>query len=79
MDLCNGDLFQCRDCRSNVDYRALLQKELVFLGDCLRVNPKAYGVWLHREWVMLHIPDPDWKQELGLCDLFLKHDERNCK
>lgn len=79
MDLCNGDLFQCRDCRSKMDYRALLQKELVFLGDCLRVNPKAYGVWLHREWVMLHIPDPDWKQELGLCDLFLKYDERNCE
>ena len=28
---------------------------------------------------MLHIPNPDWKRERNLCDLFLKYDERNCK
>lgn len=54
-----------------------LEAELSFLEACLRVNPKAYGIWLHREWVMLNIPNPNWKREQELCNLFLKYDERN--
>ena len=46
---------------------------------CLKVNPKAYCIWSHREWVMTHTPSPDWKNEKALCDLFLKYDERNCE
>lgn len=42
-------------------------------------NPKAYCVWLHRRWVLEHSPDPQWVYEKSLCDLFLKHDERNCE
>ena len=57
----------------------LCDNELSLLENCLRVNPKAYGVWLHREWVMNCSPIPDWKHEKKLCDLFLKYDERNCK
>ncbi|CAI7999217.1 Geranylgeranyl transferase type-2 subunit alpha, partial [Geodia barretti] len=44
---------------------------------CLRVNPKSYCIWLHRQWVLDHSPRPDWTHEIGLCDLFLKYDERN--
>ena len=46
---------------------------------CLKVNPKAYAIWFHREWVMSHSPSPDWGKECTLCNLFLKYDERNCK
>ena len=52
--------------------------EQVLTQQCLRVNPKSYCVWLHRQWVMERSPRPDWESERQLCDLFLKYDERNC-
>ena len=66
-------------CRSPEEYCALCDGELSLLERCLRVNPKAYCVWSHREWVMVNRPDPDWAKEKSLCDLFLKYDERNCE
>lgn len=55
----------------------LCQKELSFLKNCLQVNPKSYSVWHHRQWIMEFMPQPDWKEELHLCNLFLSYDERN--
>lgn len=52
--------------------------EQMLTQQCLRVNPKSYCAWLHRQWVMEHSPQPDWDAERQLCDLFLKYDERNC-
>lgn len=48
-------------------------EELGLLEYCLQVNPKAYCIWLHRQWVMTHGPAPNWSKEL-----FLKYDARNC-
>ena len=59
--------------------QAMFADELLFLESCLRVNPKSYGVWQHRCFVMDTTPVPDWKQELQLCNLFLEYDERNCR
>ena len=64
---------------SDEEFTALCGNELFLLESCLRVNPKSYGVWLHRQWVMTTSPQPDWKNEKKLCDLFLNYDERNCK
>ena len=64
---------------SDEEFTALCGNELLLLESCLRVNPKSYGVWLHRQWVMTTSPQPDWKNEKKLCDLFLNYDERNCK
>ena len=61
------------------EFTKLCEDELHLLEMCLRVNPKSYGIWLHREWVMTSTPTPDWKNEKRLCDLFLNYDERNCK
>lgn len=64
---------------SSEDFTKLCEDELYLLEMCLRVNPKSYGIWLHREWVMTTTPSPNWKDEKRLCDLFLKYDERNCE
>jgi len=65
--------------RAEKELIALYREELAFLEECLKVNPKSYGSWQHRCFVMLNTPSPDWVRELSLCTSFLQHDERNCK
>ena len=59
--------------------QAKFQTELFFLEACLKHNPKGYGSWHHRCFVLDTMPEPDWGRELKLCDQFLQYDERNCK
>lgn len=63
--------------RPKEELQDLFTYELGFLEGCLQVNPKSYGVWHHREWVLYHMPTPNWKREVDLCNLFLQYDERN--
>ncbi|XP_038597225.1 geranylgeranyl transferase type-2 subunit alpha [Tachyglossus aculeatus] len=63
--------------RSPEELEALVAAELGFLERCLRVNPKSYGTWHHRCWLLARLPRPDWARELDLCARFLDSDERN--
>lgn len=56
-----------------------MKAELGFLETCLRVNPKSYGTWHHRCWLLSRLPEPNWARELELCARFLEVDERNCR
>ncbi|XP_060082379.1 geranylgeranyl transferase type-2 subunit alpha-like [Ylistrum balloti] len=66
-----------RDQREETELQKLFEDELHFLEACLKVNPKSYGAWHHRCFVMDAIPEPDWMRELQLCNAFLNLDERN--
>ncbi|KAJ7313167.1 hypothetical protein JRQ81_004441 [Phrynocephalus forsythii] len=71
------EIFLHLEKESPEEMQALCKAELSFLESCLRVNPKSYGTWHHRCWVMERIPEPDWARELELCSKFLEVDERN--
>ncbi|XP_054719444.1 geranylgeranyl transferase type-2 subunit alpha-like [Uloborus diversus] len=63
--------------KSTEELKNLALVELGLTQNCLKTNPKSYGAWHHRYWVMKFNPEPDWKRELKLCGFFLSHDERN--
>lgn len=65
-----------KDCELE-NYQKLLEKDLGLTEQCLRVNPKSYGSWHHRVWILDNLPQPDWKAELKLCTRYLELDERN--
>lgn len=63
--------------RETDEVQKIMDSELYFLESCLKVNPKSYGTWHHRTFIMENMPKPDWDRELQLCNTFLEYDERN--
>lgn len=57
----------------------LFNRDLEFTEACLRTNPKSYGAWHHRCWLLEHHPEADYKKEVVLTTRYLKMDERNCR
>lgn len=57
----------------------MFQGELALTQAALQRNPKAYGAWMHRKWMVQHVRAPVnvLHAELALTAQFLKLDERN--
>ncbi|XP_013133940.1 PREDICTED: geranylgeranyl transferase type-2 subunit alpha [Papilio polytes] len=62
---------------SEEDLKKMYDDELSLTEYCLKKNPKSYCAWHQRMWVLTTRSDPDWKNELDLCNTYLKLDERN--
>lgn len=70
-------LLQFKEKMAEDEFQTCCRGELSFLETCLRVNPKSYGSWEHRCFVLDTMPNPDWNMELELCNTYLEYDERN--
>ncbi|KAJ1260413.1 hypothetical protein BS78_10G230200 [Paspalum vaginatum] len=58
--------------------KSTVDDELRMVEVALRQNPKSYGAWYHRKWLLNQKLTPvDFKRELGLLDKLLKVDARN--
>ncbi|XP_044266716.1 geranylgeranyl transferase type-2 subunit alpha [Tribolium madens] len=53
------------------------ENELRLTEQCLLSNPKSYGSWHHRYWILNHHPKPNWQREFDLCTKYLTMDDRN--
>lgn len=57
--------------------QAIYDKDLGFAEQCLLTNPKSYGAWHHRCWILENCPKPNMDREVAVCTKYLKMDERN--
>lgn len=59
-----------------------MKKELLFGVASIKANPKSYGAWYHRKWLLKLIQSQnvsfDVGTELKLCNKLLDLDSRNC-
>lgn len=58
---------------------SIVHRERALTTTALKNNPKAYGAWFHRKWILQKFQPPSdiLQEELGLTSTFLKADERN--
>ncbi|KAL3316092.1 hypothetical protein Ciccas_005263 [Cichlidogyrus casuarinus] len=58
-------------------FEKFLKKDLILTYDALKNDPKSYGAWHHRQWVLKNFSAPNFSAEITVCDSALKLDERN--
>ncbi|XP_029861851.1 LOW QUALITY PROTEIN: geranylgeranyl transferase type-2 subunit alpha [Aquila chrysaetos chrysaetos] len=73
-----GTCWNLRRCALPPDPADWVPGELAFVVGCLGVNPKSYGAWHHRGWVLRRArAPPPTPAERALCDRLLAADPRN--
>lgn len=72
-------LLKLKEETSESEIQETFNNELKFTEVCLQANPKSYGAWHQRCWILENSPQPDWVREVAICTKYLKTDERNCK
>ena len=60
----------------NPEALSIRDQELTVSADGIIRNPKSYGAWYHRVWIMRRFHN-DFDKELQLCKSFLSQDQRN--
>lgn len=70
-------LLHFKELRCKNQMQQFMETELQLTERTLHVNPKSYGAWHHRAWVLDNMPEPNWSRELALCNKYLDMDERN--
>lgn len=55
-----------------------LEDEIKLTQESLKANPKSYGSWHHRYWILLNHPKPNWQNEFNLLNKYFSMDDRNC-
>ncbi|XP_046399460.1 geranylgeranyl transferase type-2 subunit alpha [Ischnura elegans] len=66
-----------RETKTPEEYEEMLKGELKMIEAALRPNPKSYGAWHHRMWVMESMKNPPVSHDLMLCGKLLSMDARN--
>lgn len=72
-------LLKIKEEKSEDETQEIFNQELSFTEICLQANPKSYGAWHQRCWILKNSPEPDWNREVAICTKYLKMDERNCR
>lgn len=77
---CHLLVFLCsqKDDNDHENLVEFCENELRLTEQCLLSNPKSYGSWHHRYWVLNHHPKANWQREFDLCNKYLSMDDRNC-
>lgn len=71
-------LLHMKDTVTEEELQELVDRELKLTKDCLLAQPKSYGTWFQRCYVLDHISrTPNYEKELELCNYYLELDERN--
>jgi len=63
--------------KEETNFSDLVTNDLRLVETCLRSNPKSYGAWHHRYWLMKETNFERVPEEIKLCTKYLTFDERN--